>query len=211
MTSDLAFYTTRLERLKRDGAALLVTGAVPVAAQRAAVRTLLGAPGESRRRVLALADPAVGDPADLLPADAHPADDRVRVVARTDLDALHLGVSKAMAAVRPDDPDGGQVRLSVAALPPLLEAHESAAVRRFVRSTAAQVRGVRGMAHYLLPGHDDAKRVRRLRDAVDARVELREPPGGDGPPEHCWHLPDRDDPSPWRDLPVTADHGWAAH
>lgn len=229
MAPDIAFYAARFEQLKLDGCAILVTGDVSATAQRAVARTLLGAPDEPRRRVLALTDPSVGDPADLLPVGSHPADgEQVRVLDHREtesaadaafedspfappgadaLDDLHLAVHTALAAVEPDDPAGGEVRLSVAGLVPLLRRHDDEAVERFVRATAAHVRGLCGMAHYLLPVADGAGWARRLVPEFDVRVEVREP-AADGPPEHRWHFPERDRPSPWRDLPLDAGRGW---
>lgn len=234
MVPNLAMYETALRRLKAEGCAVLVTGNVPSRALRATTRTLFGAPDEPRRRVLALADPAAGEPADLLPADAHPADDRVRVLdfrdlARAadeahldgspfaapgadDVDAVHLETSRALADVTPADPDPAELRLSVASLPVLLDHYDRESVEQFVRATAAQVRGLDGMAHYLLPVVDDAGWVDLLDPLFDARIELRT--AVDGPPEHRWHLPspahlpESERTSDWHDLPVTDDRGW---
>lgn len=229
MTLDPTFYATTLQRLKSEGCALLVTGDVPPRDLRAATRALFGAPGESRRRVLALTDPAIGEPADVLPVSAHPMNEHVNVVDYRDrardaseaahgsspfaspnddiLDTIHLETSQALADQTPVDPTGGQVRLSVSSLPPLLSRADLERVERFVRATATQVRGVRGMAHYLLPVEEDAGWVDALSPVFDARIELRSQ--ADGPPEHRWHLSGRERTSAWLDLPVTADEGWS--
>lgn len=228
MAPDPTMYATTLKRLKNEGCALLVTGDVPPRDLRAATRTLFGAPGEGRRRILALTDPAIGEEADVLPVSAHPANQHVRVLDYRDrarkagettierspfaspgeevLDAVHLETTRALADLTPADPAGGQVRLSVSSLPPLLHRADLEEVERFVRATAAQVRGVRGMAHYLLPVEEGAGWVKDLAPLFDGRIELRSK--ADGPPEHRWHLPGRERTSGWLDLPLTADRGW---
>lgn len=209
-----------LTTLKRDGCNLLVTGTVTEDATEAATRTLLGAPDADRKRVVALAESTERVVADRLPVGVDPAGPDVWLVdqrthqrsvpkavpsddalpSSDDVDELARLREELIDAIdyferQSDGLDPSELRLSVSSLGWLAHEHDQNAVADFVRSVAAMVRGVRGMAHYHLPRPDDADLVERLAPLFDARIELRQREGL--PIEQRWHLPEDELTTDW--------------
>ncbi|WP_135827243.1 DUF7504 family protein [Halorussus ruber] len=211
-----------LKRFKHDGCNLLVTGTVSKDVTVQATRTLLGAPNADRKRVVALANSRRGNVAERLPPGVDSEDSDVWIIdqqtcqrsapkaARSgdvnfptvgdDTDALTHLREEIIAAVdyfqNEDDGLGpSELRLSVSSLGRLAHEHDADAVARFVRSVAAMVQGVRGMAHYHLPRQDDDEMVRRLSPLFDARIELRKRDGL--PTEQRWHVPKYEQTTDW--------------
>ncbi|USZ68279.1 hypothetical protein NGM10_00715 [Halorussus salilacus] len=210
-----------LTRLKQDGCNLLVTGAVSEDVTEQATRTLLGAPDEDRKRIVALADSGGRAVDERLPAgvdatgsDVWVVDQRAhrrsvpRAAESGEVDLPTPGDDDGLAQLREelviaidyfdgatDDLGPSELRLSVSSLGWLAHEHGPDAVTRFVRSVSAMVRGVRGMAHYHLPRPDDDDLVDRLSPLFDARIELRKRDGL--PTEQRWHVPRHDQTTDW--------------
>lgn len=209
-----------LPRLKHAGCNLLVSGDVSHATVGRATRRLLGAPELDRKRVLVRtsgAPPA----ADLLPSGVDPTDPDVRVFEyRTDgpgpdgpdaatsvtpgsshgadtLDALGRRVSAAVDdfASCPTGLVGGELRLSVSSLGPLVADEDAASVERFLRRTTDAVVDARGLGHVCYPGPRADVVALPLDRLFDGYVDLRER----ARPEHRLSFPPAR-PTAWVDL-----------
>lgn len=98
MTSAGDGFGDALERLKRDGCNVLVTGEVPEPVTARATRKLLGTPTERRERVLVVTDPEVVEPATHLPGNLYPSHEEVTLFDHRD------GVRSDHTQPRPNDP-----------------------------------------------------------------------------------------------------------
>ncbi|GGL52728.1 DUF7504 family protein [Halocalculus aciditolerans] len=184
-------FVTRLDALKTDGCSLLVSGDVSSYAGHAATRRLMGAPTESRRRVLVLGgDVPAGH---CLPGGVAPTDDHVAVVDdgpdTADPTDVAADVSDAVTALEPDAGyDPGQLRVGVVTTD---RGGDVDVVARTARSVGDRVRDANGMGHCRLHvASDDAHAVA---GGFDAHLELRETPHV----QQRWHL---DEPTRWFDL-----------
>jgi hypothetical protein len=207
-----------LRELKRQGANLLVTGEVPASVTRTAARTMLGDPGEPRRRVLAFPEPPGDALHEYLPPGVTVASDDVWV-ASLGADVRRPASAEAMSPSNVSDLAGfrseivgavsfyddvtdgldpAELRLGVESLSMLFAEYRRDAVERFLRTTTAIVRGVNGMGHYRLARPDRDDLVQSLAPLFDVRVELRQ--RGDRPPEHRWHVVDEGITTSWVQL-----------
>ncbi|WP_327053905.1 DUF7504 family protein [Halomicrococcus gelatinilyticus] len=200
---------TYLQRLKRQGSLLLVTGTVDETISGIATRRLLGDPHCDRKRVLAFADAVSDDYVDYcLPSGTTRRDADVRVatpdgtrrgdpesegdaagrVDRTDAERLRRGLTRAIAGFDANvDLDPAELRVGVVTLVPFLDATDRSGVERLVRTLGEIVRGLDGMAHVHLPVADTAPVVDDLSPLFDARIELRQ--RETFLPEQRWHVP----------------------
>ena len=80
-----------------------------------------------------------------------------------------------------------ELRVGVSALDTLLAHNDEQAVKRFIRTVNALVRGVHGMGHVRFTVPDNHPTVQAFSPLFDARVELRK--RGVLKPEQRWHLP----------------------
>lgn len=208
-----------LERLRRDGCCLLITGEVPESVGVHVTRRLLGAPESDRKRVVALTNSAAKSLESRLPYGVGTAEPTLWTVdqrygqrsaarpgsadppaasdAVDDLRWLQAELTEAIEWFdeRADGLDPAELRVAVDSLAYLLEAHDRTTVRRFVRETGERVRAVNGMAHYHLAVPDADPAVAELSELFDARVELRQRDGG--LPEQRWHVPAASFRSEW--------------
>jgi hypothetical protein len=152
--------TDVLPRLKREGCNLLVTGSVSAETANRATQRLLGAPEVERKRVLVRTH-GTAPVTDLLPVGVTPNDPTVRVFDYGNYDAeseslrtLGRDVSNAIDEFRsgPTSLVGGELRLSVVSLGPLLVDNDVPSTERFLRRTTQAVADARGMGHYRYPG-----------------------------------------------------------
>lgn len=172
-----------LPRLKREGCNLLISGSVSEATANHATRRLLGSPDLDRQRVLVRTDDAtpVGD---LLPVGVSVADAGVRVVqyrASDDADTLASfarRVTETVDAVesRSSPLLGGELRLAVTSLEPVIVDHDLLAVEQFLRSVTDAVSDVRGMGHYRYDGPRAGLSSLPVERLFDAFVDLRDRP-----------------------------------
>lgn len=93
------------------------------------------------------------------------------------LDAIHDVVSN-------EPLDGGELRVGVASVAPLIARFGIERVAAFCRTIASAVRRYDGIVHFHVPLTDEAARLSRLASVADARVEVRD----DGRVECLWHL-----------------------
>jgi hypothetical protein len=192
--------TSDLPRLKREGCNLLVTGAVSMEAADRLTRRLLGSPGLDRTRILVRTDDS-HSVARLLPAGVSLDDPSVRrfdysaYTARADpLASLGRDVVAAVDEFgsRPTPLVGGELRLAVTSLDPLVVDREWTAVERFLRRLTDVVVDARGMGHYRHLG---------------SRADLPGPP-----PERLFDafvdLRDREAPEQRLSIPALEPTGW---
>ncbi|MFC5972022.1 hypothetical protein ACFPYI_11840 [Halomarina salina] len=205
-----------LQRLKREGASLLVTGEVGRAVRAQQTRRLLGSPSEERARVLALADDS--SPSQYLPHPVTPTDDRVTVVEHADplrsgatasaepaplnasVDPLADFHAATLAAIDAEGDAPGafapaELRVGLVGLGTLTDRYGPERCGRVVRSLGAAVREHRGMYHCHVAGPTAAPTVRTLQSAFDARIDLRQRDGL--PPEQRWSFIDSDESTEW--------------
>jgi len=119
---------------------------------------------------------------------------------RTPLIDLRAALVDVAAAYREraDSVQPSELRVGVATLRPLFDAHSQPAVRRFVRIVGDEVARSRGFAHYLLPIPSSDPLVDSLLPTVDIHIRLRDRPGSK--PEQSWHLLDHGETSGWLTL-----------
>ena len=211
---------TYLQRLKREGSLLLVTGTVDETISGIATRRLLGDPNCDRKRVLAFADPVADDYVDYcLPSGTSRRDPDVRVVTpdgtrrgepgperppagrvdRADVEQLRRGLTRAIAHYDANaDLAPAELRVGVASLVAFLDATDRSAVERLVRTLGEVARGLDGMAHVHLPVADTAPVVDDLSPLFDARIELRQ--RETFLPEQRWHVPQNGITTVWTEI-----------
>jgi hypothetical protein len=194
---------TTLPRLKREGCNLLVTGAVAAETADRLTRRLLGWPGIDRRRILVRTDDS-HSVAELLPAGVSLDDPSVRRfdygAYAADSDPLASLGRDVVAAVDgfdsgPPPLAGGELRLAVTSLDPLVADHERTAVERFLRRVTDAVAGARGMGHYRHFGSRADLSELPVERLFDAFVDLREHEG----PEHRLSIPAME-PTGWTEV-----------
>lgn len=214
----------KLNVLKQEGCAILVTGEVPPDVTTKATRLQLGTPDASRVRVLALAGSTDRDVTARLPGDVSPTDHDVHVI--QDLTARETAAESATGIDPPSLPSqeeptlgfirdrvtetirsyeksekslkAGQVRFVADSLKSLLDDYRIDPVDGFIYETAKTIRRVSGMAHYHLPVPDEHEIVKTMMDTgyFDARVEYMRVETLD---LQRWHLPGFDE-LPWLKL-----------
>lgn len=194
-------FARALERLKRDGCLLMVTGDVPEQVSARASRKLLGTPTEFRTRVLAVTDPAISEPATHLPGALHPGSDGVTLIderppRRTAAGVVNVAeaILDALPADKPSDE--GNVRFALATLAPFRTGdHADGAIPAALDTLrdAAHTATAIGAIHLPIP--DDDPGVDALTPHVDARIEVRDT--NTALPEQRWYLPDRDATTNW--------------
>jgi hypothetical protein len=227
---DLPAFQSVLRRLKTEGCNLLVVGDPPREVFTRASRCMLGDPDARRWRVLALTDASPESVADRIPAasagsrspadattvvnhapPSRPTTDSVETpvasvpevdVGDADLVGLRTAVVDAVREFCDRSFRPAEVRVAVDSLSPLLDHHETAAVRRFLRTVGECVHECDAMAHYVLPEPYGSDRCQRLVGEFDAVIELRTAPADDrsGSPraaEERWHLPESGTTMPW--------------
>ncbi|WP_128476170.1 DUF7504 family protein [Halorussus pelagicus] len=207
---------------KERGSNILLTGEVPDAVSARISRFLFGGDEPRRFRVLGLTDQSIRNAATRLPSDTSYNDPETWVIDQRrgersvpasaerfarDSEPLETDDARQLCeeiqtAIRFYDEraDGlapAELRVGVDSLFPLLQ-EDRETTERVLRSLAAAVRGVHGMAHYHLRVPDDDPLVADLMDLFDARVELRKRPRRN--PEQRWHAPDIDAVTPWMEL-----------
>lgn len=115
------------------------------------------------------------------------------------LGTLAWGIERELTAFERDTGpfSPGELRLCFDSLTPLLSAHETPAVLRFLRAIGNRIRAESGMAHYHLPVARSDPVVDDLSRLFDATIELRL---SGGVPEHRWILHDDAFESGWLPL-----------
>ncbi|MFC4437969.1 MULTISPECIES: DUF7504 family protein [Natrialbaceae] len=197
-----------LKRLKQTGGNVLIAGAVPDALTDVASANLLGDPERGRRHVFALLDrDGTVVPARLGSTDAtaarvvdYTAASRSAASAQptvdggpavtdepTDLDELGTAIETEIRALVAGTAlcEPGELRLCVDSLRPVLDQRDAEEAVAFLEPICESVRGVSGLAHYVLPVDRDEPVVRTLESLFDATIELRVTESG---PEQRWHL-----------------------
>ncbi|WP_435152174.1 DUF7504 family protein [Haladaptatus sp. DFWS20] len=221
---DAHAFREHLGSLRQRGSNLLVTGEVSQSVTNRASRTLFGDDATERKRILALTDTGVDTVTDHFPDDIEydeaslrliDCGNKRRAVPRSetvvDRDLPPLDEQGGLRELREEiitaigfyeDAVGGgapaQIRLCVDSLNYLVDEYELVAVKRFVRSIGALIKGVRGMAHFHLSMPDDMAIVQELSPLFDARIELRHRAGRD--PDNRWHVPELEMTTAWVDL-----------
>ncbi len=198
-------FTTTLRELKRHGCVLLITGAVSESVTLQAIRRLSGDPRYDRKQVIVSTQTTMEAIDSSLPAGMTRNDPTVRVIDITDgsdtkLDFLRGELIDAVSHFD-DDVSGlapAELRTSIDSLEGLLEANDCTALRRFLRTVTALVRGVNGIGHVHLPLSDDSPVVSRLSPLFDARIELRQRDSLVA--EHRWHVPGAGVSTTWTKL-----------
>lgn len=212
-----------LQHLKYHGCTLLVTGEVSRQISALATRRMLGHPDEKRKRILAFTDTTPEYLDFCLPASVSRNQQDVWIVDPTgeercipstavdielpsvttdqsDLNRLRQELVQAIGFF--DDTEDGlnrsELRVGISALDKLLADNDDPAVKRFIRSVNALVRGVNGMGHVRIPLPDDHPTVQELSPLFDARVELRK--RDVLKPEQRWHLPRHGITTSWAEL-----------
>lgn len=192
-------FAAELERLKREGSAFLVTGAVPETAHEAACRRFLGH-GEGRRRLAVTTDdrPADGHDVDHVvrvnlatrsaaaaPSTAGAATDAASSVAVDDLAELGTAVDDYVGGL--PDLEPGALRVCVDALGPLVDEFGEEPTFRLFHLLLARVRRERGLAHVHLACPRDALVCRLFDPLFDGVTALRV---RDGRAEQRWRVGD---------------------
>ncbi|UVE49452.1 hypothetical protein KU306_11020 [Haloferax larsenii] len=210
-----------LEALKQRGSALLVVGSVPTELYARASKQMLGAPDESRRRLLVLnSTTSVENRLD-------PSIERSTECTRT---IRYTALARGTAAATPHEPslisdscerrvtgemgqlgaeittditefdrlanglDPAELRVAFDCLPTLLEEYDKEHVFRFLHVLTTHVRSRKGMIHVWSPGERDDVVNRTLEPLFDAVVELTV----DGTEaKQRWHLNTVDVSSGW--------------
>lgn len=216
-------FSQRLQRLKQQGCNLLVVGSVPDSVLSLASHQMLGDPNLRRHRLFVLTDADTSTVRGRLPAvNAGSITETTKIVdhvpsARTattqvgtaaarvptehvyeeDLDALRETVVDAIAAAerREGGFDPGRFRLCFDSLRPIVDEYDREAVARFLDRIATEIRGVRGMGHFILPVGRGDDAVDRLTPTFDAVVELRTV--NDSREQERWYLPEDDLTTDW--------------
>lgn len=190
-----------LERFKREGCLLMVTGDVPEQVTARASRKLLGTPTEYRTRVLAVTDPAVSEPATHLPGTLVPASDGVTIIDARNADLADgdvADVAEAVLEALPTSPpaDEGNVRFALATLSPFVTDDGSTdAVPAALDTLREAAHGATATGAIHLPVPDEHADVAALTPHVDARIEVRDT--NTALPEQRWYLPDQDATTNW--------------
>lgn len=221
---ETAALVQELDALKERGSNLLIVGSRMPAAHRAACRQFLGeANAESRRRLLALADPCT--PVDERLPDAGAGRDALRVVryatsnrSAAAAEPAARPIESGRAAVEHDDigefgrdlsraiaefeaASGGlapaELRLCFDSLTPLLSEYEPETTFQFLHLLTQRVRSVNGMGHYHLTIDRDARTVGLLEPLFDAVIELCLE---DGDLHQRWYLRDSGLTTGWLQL-----------
>lgn len=212
-------FQNRLDRLKREGSALLVVGDVPDECYAPVSRQMLGdAEHGSRSRALVLGGrerPLVTDRF----TRSSPGRDRLRLVTHgttarsavesaqglpsntptthvdaADVEGLGHAVLDAVEALEGPGFEPAELRVGVDTVQTLFDVADEFTVFALVDLLSHRVRSADGMIHFRLPRPRDAYHVRLLESIVDAVVELRL--NGDDV-EQRWEVIDGDVTSPW--------------
>ena len=208
-----------LDDLKRRGSALLVVGSVPNELYSRASRQMLGAPTESRRRLVVLNESASLDTRLHTSIRRSPEWTRViryrtheRSAAATSGGSpiqsayerhVNGGLGRLGAEISEDIEDfdslangmsPAELRVAFDTLPSLLVNYDREEVFRFLHVMTSHVRAQKGMVHVWSPGDRDDDVNRMLAPLFDAIVEL----DVDGPnARQRWHLRDIGVSSGW--------------
>ncbi|WP_458206095.1 DUF7504 family protein [Haladaptatus sp. NG-SE-30] len=184
-TGDVSAFQSHLGTLRQRGSNLLVTGEVSQGVANRASQTLFGDEAHDRKRVLALTDAGVDTADDHFQSGVGCDDDSVWLIDRgnrrravpqsatgADTELPPLDGQNGIRELREeivtaigfyDDAAGGvepaAIRLGINSLNYLVDEHELVAVKRFLRSVGALMKGVHGMGHYHLSMPDDAETV----------------------------------------------------
>lgn len=215
-------FSQRLQRLKQRGCTLLVVGLVPDSVLSLASNQMLGDPSLRRHRLFVLTDADTSTVRGRLPAtNTRPVSQTTKIVdhvpsARAatqtgtvtdqiptervydeDLDVLCETVADSIEAFERQEGglDAGRFRLCFDSLRPLVDEYDPEDVSRFLDRLTAEIRGVRGMGHFLLPVAREDDMVDSLAPTFDAIVELRTVNGSRE--QERWHLPGEDLTTDW--------------
>ena len=212
-------FSSELARLKRQGASVLVIGAVRPDHRQGTCQRLFGCPTDRvRRRVLVstidgphpathhidATDPETrsvityGTHAHTGAAPTPTASPSIEPAA-TDVDTLaDLGIAIATAIDAFEaDADGlepAELRVGIDSLLPLLEAYSHHQLFKFLHLINARTKAVDGMVHYQLPVERDARLVPTFAPLFDIVVELRE---HNDEYQERWELTDGTGRSDW--------------
>lgn len=203
-----------LQRLKQQGCSLLVVGSVPDSVLSLASHQMLGDPNLRRHRLFVLTDADTTTVRRRLPAastrslpettkiinhvpsartaaaQAGTAGESIpeQLVYEEDLTALNEAIGDAIEAFesRVGEPEPGRLRMCFDSLAPLVDEYDHESAFRFLNQLTTDIRGARGMGHFLLPVDRNAPSVDRLEPLFDAIVELRI--GNGSNEQERWHL-----------------------
>ena len=216
-------FSQRLQRLKQRGCNLLVVGSVPDSVFSLASNQMLGDPALHRHRLFVLTDADTSTARGRLPAastssitettkivdhvpsarsavaQAGAATGRISAerVYDEDLDTLCTRVADTIETweCREGQFEPGRFRLCFDSLRPIVDGYSRKAVSRFLDRLTAEVRGVRGMGHFILPVERDDEAVDWLTPTFDAVVELRTV--NDTREQERWYLPEENLTTDW--------------
>lgn len=195
-------FADALGRLRRDGSALLVVGAIPDTTHQRACSRMLGSSKQPRvvcrtdRTCTAGADHAGGVDrlvdlsvaartavADSSDAEVGPgtSDEPAHRVAET-VPEFGEQVADAVAATATD---GADIRVCIDSLLPLVDAVGAERAFQWYHTVAADVRAAGGVCHAHLPVARDDDLAGQLESLVDATVDLRLV---DGTPQQRWFV-----------------------
>lgn len=200
-TAEEERFVQQLQKMKRSGSSILVTGKVQ---ENVAVRHGRQALGDAANAQVVAS--AHSTPGALLPEGVSATDPTVRMIQRsshqrsvafedapsatieTDLADLRGKITDAVTAFDVQYELGpSALRLSVDSLGELLDESGVEDTEWFLRDVAQSVKLANGGCYFYLRRADDSDIVQRLSTVVDARVELRQTPQE---MHQRWHLPD---------------------
>lgn len=201
-------FAALLDRLKRRGTSVLVTGDLSADLERILSRRMMGHPDESRYRLLSTLKP-LDSPKRWFSGSVTPDDEWVDVVDHCGLardvvaepddgasvdapstlaDDVVATVDEWMTSVeREADPDPGEIRVGVTPLDILLEREGIDAPRTVAERVHRLMRDHAGVAHLYLPQQRSSHVVQQITVWVDVVVEVRT---NGGRPEQRWSVQD---------------------
>lgn len=204
-------FAALLDRLKRRGTSVLVVGDLSGDLERALSRRMMGAPSETRYRLLASLKPT-GSPGRWFPDSVTPDDEWVDLVEGCELardgaatTAPDPGPPESGATGSPGGgvvdriedwvdavdaeaaPGPGELRVGVASLDVLLERDGVDAPRRAAERVHDLMREHQGVAHLYFPRPRSSRVVQQTTVWVDVVVEVRT---SEGRPEQRWSVQD---------------------
>lgn len=215
-------FASALDRLKREGCAILIVGASANEAHEAVCRRLLGDDLADDRHRLFVTDTSATyrghggacidhDPAariidydgTVTPESPSPSGSSAPGPTGSDrstsLRSLGIDVVETIEGVRTesDGLEAGELRVCVDSVVSLLTEHDTESVFKLLHIVTTSITRVDGMGHFHLPVSSDHDAVNLLTPLFDAVIEVRV---RDGRIQQRWELRDYDVESDWLEL-----------